>query len=586
MKKIFTITLCVLGLAAMGFGLRPDETHSKHIGFVDGTCTTFSGWQEESHSDFFTAEEVGIVLCRKGKVLNGTFTISDHYGYELEHRIIQGVVASAFDTNYSQDKMRIVFYDKKNPTEDFYYDLVYHVEDYTLEGEFTHGQLLAEEQVELLIDFEDDVSLATIELLEDNLDPIVWWENLNIKQNSIMFNKTKITTLRIPASSYNEIKNKLNGLDFIETVENNTIFMIDNHNMISPPYFSDKYSKDNYFPNDPLYNEHQWHLKGIGMENAWQHSTGKGVIVAVIDTGVSDGKGKYSRVPDLADTEFVSGYNFVKNNDDTSDGNSHGTHVAGTILQDTNNRYGTAGVAYDAKLMPIKVLSDGGFGNIADIIEGIRFAADNGAHVINLSLGGGGHSKAMEKAVKYAHSKNVFLACAAGNNSRDRIEYPAAYEGCNAVSAVGKSGNLAYYSSHGKGANGSALFIAAPGGDQKADGLEGGVWQNTIARDDPNKHGFFPYQGTSMATPHVAGVAALVIEVLGVDSYDVGDVENIIAETASKKGDQYKYGHGLLNAEGAVLEAKESCNDVSFLTMFLLMISSIGAAVLIRSLNN
>jgi serine protease len=461
------------------------------------------------------------------------------------------------------------------------YSVTYDVEDRTLDGQFNQGLFYTEEQVELLIDFEDDVSLARIEQLEDALDPIVWWEDLEIEPNSMMFSDTKITTLKIPALEYAEIKEKLDELDFVESLEHNAIFKVELPSEQFSVMWPYDFSED--FPNDPLYKERQWHLQSIGVEEAWKHSTGDGVIVAVIDTGVSDGKGKHARVPDLKDTEFVKGYNFVGKNADPSDGNSHGTHVAGTIAQSTNNGYGVAGVAYNAKIMPIKVLSDRGFGSVADIVEGIRFAADNGAHVINLSLGGGMYSKSMDKAVAYARSKNVFLACAAGNGSRDRIEYPAAYDGCNAVSAVGKSGDLAFYSSYGKGGNGTTLFMAAPGGDQKADGPEGGVWQNTIARGDPSKHGFFPFQGTSMATPHVAGVAALVIETLGVDDYDVDDVEKILADTASAKSDEYKFGNGVLNAKLAVLEASDAADsEPGFLAMALMLLLSVGVAILVR----
>ncbi|MFM7381600.1 MAG: S8 family serine peptidase, partial [Microcystaceae cyanobacterium] len=140
-------------------------------------------------------------------------------------------------------------------------------------------------------------------------------------------------------------------------------------------------------PNDPDYSK-QWNFRSIGVEKAWDHSKGEGVIVAVIDTGVS-------RVPDLRETEFVEGYNFVEDNNDTSDHNGHGTHVAGTIAQSTNNKYGVAGIAYQAKIMPLKVLGDNGGGTVADIAEAIEYAANHGASVINLSLGGGGESKTL-----------------------------------------------------------------------------------------------------------------------------------------------------------------------------------------------
>jgi serine protease len=309
-------------------------------------------------------------------------------------------------------------------------------------------------------------------------------------------------------------------------------------------------------PNDPMYKS-QWHFDMVHAEDAWRTAQGAGVVVAVIDTGVSPGilakgdKSKWRRVPDLKETEFVAGYNFVDDNGDPSDGNGHGTHVAGTIAQSTNNALGVAGLAYRAKIMPIKVLSDRGSGTVADIANGIRFAADHGARVINMSLGGGLYSSTLARAVKYAHDKGVTVACAAGNGGREKVEYPAAYDGCVAVSALGPDGKLAFYSSYGK-----ELDIAAPGGDTRVDlnkdGLPDGVLQDTIARGDPTKHGFFPFQGTSMATPHVAAAAALVISA-GVTDPD--RVEKVLESTASDLGDARRFGAGGLDAAAATKKA-------------------------------
>ncbi|MDP2344588.1 MAG: S8 family peptidase [Deltaproteobacteria bacterium] len=309
-------------------------------------------------------------------------------------------------------------------------------------------------------------------------------------------------------------------------------------------------------PNDPMYKS-QWHMDMVNAEGAWAVTQGGGVIVAVIDTGVSPGllpngkKSKFKRVPDLKETEIVAGFNFVDNNQDPSDGNGHGTHVAGTISQATNNAFGVVGLAPKSKIMPIKVLSDRGSGTVADIANGIRFAADNGAKVINMSLGGGMYSSTLARAVKYAHDKGVTVACAAGNGSRQKVEYPAAYDGCVAVSALGPDGKLAFYSSYGK-----ELDIAAPGGDTRVDlnkdGLPDGVLQNTIGRSDVNTHGFFPFQGTSMATPHVAAAAALVISA-GVTDPD--RVEKVLKESSKKLNDPIRYGAGGLDAAAAVKKA-------------------------------
>ncbi|PSB57785.1 peptidase S8, partial [Chroococcidiopsis cubana CCALA 043] len=170
---------------------------------------------------------------------------------------------------------------------------------------------------------------------------------------------------------------------------------------------STEYIEPNYIyrayevPNDPQYGQ-QWNMRSISIESAWDETKGSGVTVAVIDTGIS-------QVPDLKNTKFVEGYDFVNDKVAADDDNGHGTHVAGTVAQSTNNNYGVAGVAYEATLMPLKVLSAGGTGTTSDIAEAIRFAADNGAGVINMSLGGGGESEMMKEAIAYAQQKGVVV---------------------------------------------------------------------------------------------------------------------------------------------------------------------------------
>lgn len=298
------------------------------------------------------------------------------------------------------------------------------------------------------------------------------------------------------------------------------------------------------FPNDPLYGK-QWNLKQIDADKAWERSKGKGVIVAVLDTGIAyEDYDDFKQVPDLKGAKFSKGYDFVNDDEHANDDHGHGTHVAGTIAQSTNNGEGVAGVAFEATLMPVKVLNHFGSGTSADIADAIRWAADNGAKVINMSLGGGARSAVMENAVKYARNKGVTVVCAAGNGRRGVVEYPAAYEGSVAVSAVGPTKQLASYSSWGK-----ELDIAAPGGD-KALGAEFGVLQNTIAPNDYTKSVYAFYNGTSMATPHVAAVAALLYAA-GAKTPD--QVEKALYEGAVKLDGQTgwndKFGHGLLNAD-------------------------------------
>jgi serine protease len=245
---------------------------------------------------------------------------------------------------------------------------------------------------------------------------------------------------------------------------------------------------------------------------------------------------------------LVKGWNFVGNNDDARDDHAHGTHVAGTIAQSTGNGKGVAGMAPEARLMPIKVLSAYGSGTSHDIAEGIRWAVDHGARVLNLSLGGGGRSLAMEAAVAYARRRGAVVVCAAGNSGSRGVSYPAAYPGAFAVSAVGPQGRLAPYSSFGP-----QVAIAAPGGD-KSQGEEAGVLQQTLAEGSTDEAAFRWFQGTSMATPHVAGAAALVMS-LGVS--EPAAVEKLLASTAKNAPEisTERYGAGLLDAGAAVRKA-------------------------------
>ena len=304
---------------------------------------------------------------------------------------------------------------------------------------------------------------------------------------------------------------------------------------IEPNYI---YAQSGFSVNDPDYDK-QWNLHQINAEGAWsQGATGQGVTVAVIDTGISQG-------PDLSKTEFVPGYDFVNDRVDAVDDNGHGTHVSGTVAQSTNNDYGVAGVAFRAKLMPLKVLSRGGFGAISDIAEAIRFAADHGADVINMSLGGGGESKLMREAIDYAHSKGVVIIAAAGNEGRSQASYPAQYPHVIGVSAIGPDLQKTAYSNYGQGVD-----IAAPGGATQKSHL-GGILQETIDPRASGKFQFKPFQGTSMASPHVAGVAALVKSRDHSLSPDrVWEILKASAQPVENDSQNY-FGAGYLDAEKA-----------------------------------
>ena len=331
------------------------------------------------------------------------------------------------------------------------------------------------------------------------------------------------------------------------------------------------------FPNDPDY-KYQWHLRQIGMPDAWKLSDGNGVIVAVLDTGVAyEDYKKFHQLPDLKGLTFVEPYDFVTNTPHADDDHGHGSHVTGTIAQATNNGIGVAGVGLNVKIMPLKVLSASGSGSVAGIADAIRYAADHNAKVINMSLGGAFPSTVLKKAVKYAHDKGVTVVCAAGNESRGKVGYPAAYPGAVAVSATQFDESITFYSNYGKD-----IDIAAPGGntrvDQNGDGMPDGVLQNTIVIGDPTKDGYFTYMGTSMASPHAAGVAALVVGE-GVTNPD--QVEAILKASARKPQNQSynveKYGAGIIDAPAAIKKARGESGGFQF-GLGLLLAAGIAAS--------
>ena len=303
-------------------------------------------------------------------------------------------------------------------------------------------------------------------------------------------------------------------------------------------------------PNDEMY-PRQWNLRMVGAERAWKRSRGEGVVVAVIDTGVaSKTTKKGEKALDFEQTEIVPGYDFINGDDDPYDGNGHGTHVAGTIAESTNNREGVAGLAFEASIMPIKVLSDDGFGTAEGVAEGIRWAVDNGANVINLSLGSPYPSDIERKAVRYARRHNVLVVCAAGNSGMEGVGYPAAFPGSVAVSSVGPTGEMAFYSSYG-----AQVALAAPGGDRSVDMENGGILQSTFDIDEEGerKPGYFQFNGTSMASPHVAAVAAMLMA-QGV--HDSSRVRDLLLRSATARGPQLQYGAGILSADKATSLAR------------------------------
>ena len=320
-------------------------------------------------------------------------------------------------------------------------------------------------------------------------------------------------------------------------------------------------------PTDPLWSPYQWNMFnhralsngrasnfGIQADAAWSAgATGTGVVVAVIDTGVAyENFGTFTAAPDLVGRTFVSPYDGVANDGHANDENSHGTHVAGTIGQVTNNGVGCAGVAYNCTIMPVRVLDAAGSGALTTIANGISWAANNGAKVANMSLGGGAGSTTLSNAVVAANNAGVSLCAATGNTGRQGLQYPAAYSQCIAVGTTRFDGRRPRYGTYGTG-----IDVCAPGGDtsidQNADGYADGILQQTFAPGAPTSFSYYFVQGTSMATPHVAAVAALVRSVR--PTYTAAQVRSAI-ETSCKDvgntGYDTTFGYGIVNAAVAI----------------------------------
>lgn len=276
-------------------------------------------------------------------------------------------------------------------------------------------------------------------------------------------------------------------------------------------------------PNDTYYPE-MWNLKKIEMEKAWGLTKGSNdVVVAVVDTGVDYGH------EDFVGRTFIDGYDFVtcewissfsgrcidgytrERDTDPMDDAGHGTHVAGTIGAVTNNSLGVSGINWNVRIMPIKVLNHGGDGMETDIVDGIKYATDHGADIINLSLAGNylcDSESLYQEAINYALNAGVTVIAAAGNDNKDVAEYiPANCPGVIAVAATGPNDERASYSNYGE-----LIDLAAPGGSGCDSTALKCIRSTGFNKNDPSVlHHYYAFkQGTSMACPHVVGVAALM----------------------------------------------------------------------------
>jgi serine protease len=326
----------------------------------------------------------------------------------------------------------------------------------------------------------------------------------------------------------------------------------------------------------------QWNFAGkwgVNAPQAWDEAIaahapgGRGVVVAVIDSGIAyENRKKFRRAPDFGPNRFVKGYDWVDHDKYPDDEESHGTHVAGVLAQQTNNGIGVTGLAYAVKIMPLRVLDSQGNGDGADISRAIRYAVKHHAKVINMSVEfdtslRAGDIPEVISAIHYATKKGVTLVAASGNEGMSKVAYPARDKEVISVGASTSRGCLADYSNGGSG-----LDLVAPGGGQDApfsgnasdrancnpSGVDRQIVQQTLW-GDVRHFRLVGFEGTSFATPHVAAAAALLIATkrLGANP-SPAQIKQRLEATArdlGAPGRDAHYGSGLLDVGAALAPA-------------------------------
>ncbi|MBE9912796.1 peptidase S8 [Paenibacillus donghaensis] len=292
-------------------------------------------------------------------------------------------------------------------------------------------------------------------------------------------------------------------------------------------------------PNDLLFSKYQWNLPIIETNQGWDLSRGSNdVIVGIVDTGAD------LNHPDLQG-RLLNGYNVINPDSDPDDDVGHGTHVSGIIGAIVNNNEGVAGISWYNKMLPVKALDKSGSGTTYAVAEGIIWAADNGAKVINMSLGNYADSQFLHDAVKYAYDKDVVLVAASGNDNTERPGYPAAYPEVLAVAATDSNMKRASYSNYG-----DYIDVAAPG--------------TSIASTYPGNQ-YAALSGTSMASPHVAAMAALIrSQNPDLTNKQVMDIMRSSTIDLGPKGRDKYYGYGQIDIFKALQAAGKSEAPLQF----------------------
>lgn len=322
-----------------------------------------------------------------------------------------------------------------------------------------------------------------------------------------------------------------------------------------------------FTPNDEFF-EFQWNMTLVGAERTWAIQKGTGSVgVAVLDTGVAfedyadpvTGQ-VFAKAPDWGGVTFIPGRDTVNNDAHANDDEWHGTHVASTIAQGTNNTLGLAGLAFQCSIMPVKVLNQFGEGTFFDVAEGIDYAAsfeqggERPVKVMNMSFGADASSETVSRALERAYDAGIVLVAAAGNTGREGIEFPASHPDVIAAGAVAALGERAPYSS-----TGAELELMGPGGNCSVDADDDGefdcVYQQ-MPEPESVVQGIYTdfclcgLDGTSMASPHVAAAAALLIS-QGIT--DADSVRAALQQTADGSGSRTDLeGYGLIQPAAAL----------------------------------